>query len=104
MVFQYIWFLIETLVSLLNFGHASKKFLAPNLSFKTTYHPQTDGQFERIIQNLEDMLRVCVLDFKGSWDIYLPLAEFAYNNSFHSIIEMTPYKVLYGRSCRSLTC
>jgi len=52
------------------------------LSFSTTYHLQTDGQSERTIQTLEDMLRLCVLDFKGSWIRYLPLVEFAYNNSF----------------------
>jgi hypothetical protein len=51
---------------------------------------------------LEDMLWMCVLDFKGSWIQYLPLAEFAYNNSFQETIGMTPYEALYGRKCRSL--
>ena len=50
------------------------------------------------------MLRACVLDFKGSWEKYLSLVEFAYNNSYHSSIEMAPYKALYGRSCRSPLC
>ncbi|GJZ72086.1 putative reverse transcriptase domain-containing protein [Tanacetum coccineum] len=50
----------------------------------TAYHPQTDGQSERTIQTLEDMLRACVLDFRGSWDVHLPLVEFSYNNSYHS--------------------
>jgi len=70
-----------------------------NLS--TAFHPQTDGQAERTIQTLEDMLRACVLDFKGSWDDHLPLIEFAYNNSYHSSIKMAPYEALYGRKCRS---
>ena len=67
----------------------------------TTFHPQTDGQAERTIQTLEDMLRVCVIDFQGSWDENLPLIEFAYNNSYHASIEMAPFEALYGRKCRS---
>ena len=50
------------------------------------------------------MLRACVLDFKGSWEKYFPLVEFAYNNSYHSSIEMAPYEALYGRKCRSPLC
>ena len=53
------------------------------------------------MQNLEDMLRESIIDFKGSWDRHLPLLEFAYNNSFHSSIYMAPYEALYGRRCRS---
>ncbi|GKB33942.1 putative reverse transcriptase domain-containing protein [Tanacetum coccineum] len=67
----------------------------------TAYHPQTDGQSERTIQTLEDMLRACVIDFGGSWDTHLPLAEFSYNNSFHSSIRCAPFEALYGRKCRS---
>ena len=70
----------------------------------TAYHPQTDGQSERTIQTIEDMLRACVLDFKGNWDDHLPLVEFAYNNSYHSSIGMAPYEALYGRKCRSPVC
>ncbi|XP_019256269.1 PREDICTED: uncharacterized protein LOC109234655, partial [Nicotiana attenuata] len=62
---------------------------------------KTDGQAERTIQTLEDMLRACVLDFKGNWDDHLPLIEFAYNNSFHASIQMAPFEALYGRRCRS---
>ncbi|WMV24150.1 hypothetical protein MTR67_017535, partial [Solanum verrucosum] len=58
-------------------------------------------QEEHTIQTLEDMLRACVNDFKGSWDDHLPLIEFAYNNSYHSKIQMAPYEALYGRRCRS---
>ena len=78
------------------------KALGTILDFSTAFHPQTDGQFERTIQTLEDMLRMCVMDFGGQWDLYLPLMEFAYNNSYHASIEMAPYEALYGRKCRSL--
>ena len=71
------------------------------MKLSTTFHPQTDGQEERTIQTLEDMLRSCVIDFKGNWDDHLPLIEFAYNNSYHSSIKMAPYEALYGRKCRS---
>ena len=53
-----------------------------SLNFSTAFHPQTDGQSEKVIQVLEDMLRGCVLDFLGSWDRYIPLMEFAYNNNY----------------------
>lgn len=74
------------------------------LNFSTSFHPQSDGQSERTIQTLEDMLRACVMDFKGSWDDHVPLIEFAYNNSFHSTIGMAPFEALYGRKCRSPIC
>ena len=61
-----------------------------------------DGQSERTIQTLEDMLRAYVLDFEGSWDQHLSLIEFVYNNSYQCTIHMAPYEVLYGRKCRSL--
>ncbi|GKA43379.1 putative reverse transcriptase domain-containing protein [Tanacetum coccineum] len=67
----------------------------------TAYHPQTDGQSEHTIQTLEDMLGACVIDFRGSWDTHLPLAEFSYNNSYHSSIRCAPFEALYGRKCRS---
>ncbi|GKB36428.1 putative reverse transcriptase domain-containing protein [Tanacetum coccineum] len=62
----------------------------------TAYHPQTDGQSERTIQILEDMLRACVMDFGGSWDAHLPLIEFSYNNSYHKSIKCAPFEALYG--------
>ena len=74
------------------------------LNFSTTFHPQTDGQSEIVIQVLEDMLRGCVLDFSGSWDRYITLMEFSYNNSYQSSIGMTPYEALYGRRCRTSMC
>lgn len=74
------------------------------LNMSTAYHPQSDGQSERTIQTIEDMLRVCAIDFKGSWDDNLPLIEFSYNNSYHASIGMPPYEALYGRRCRSPLC
>ncbi|KAA3466784.1 reverse transcriptase [Gossypium australe] len=74
------------------------------LGTSTVFHPQTDGQSERVIQILEDMLGSCVIDFKGSWGDYLPLAKFAYNSSYQSSIQMAPYEELYGRRCRTPTC
>ncbi|GJY50024.1 putative reverse transcriptase domain-containing protein [Tanacetum coccineum] len=67
----------------------------------TAYHPRTDGQSERTIQTLKDMLRACIIDFGGNWDVHLPLAEFSYNNSYHSSIQCAPFEALYGRKCRS---
>ncbi|GKD31665.1 putative reverse transcriptase domain-containing protein [Tanacetum coccineum] len=75
--------------------------LGTRLYLSTAYHPQTDGQSERTIQTLKDMLRACVIDFGGSWDVHLPLAEFSYNNSYHSSIRCAPFEALYGRKCRS---
>lgn len=75
--------------------------LGTKLKMSTAYHPQTDGQSERTIQTIEDMLRTCALDFKGSGDKHLPLVEFSYNNSYHASIGMPPYEALYGRKCRS---
>jgi len=81
-----------------------QKSLGTQLNLSTAYHPQTDGQSERTIQTLEDMLRTCVLDFSGSWDSHLPLIEFSYNNSYHTSIQMAPFEALYGRKCRSPVC
>ncbi|GJR58223.1 putative reverse transcriptase domain-containing protein [Tanacetum coccineum] len=76
------------------------KALKTRLDLSNAYHPQIDGQSERTIQTLEDMLRVCVIDFCGSWDVPLPLAKFSYNNSYHSSIRCA-FEALYGRKCRS---
>ena len=80
------------------------KELGVKFNLSTAFHPQTDGQYERTIQTLEVMLRSCVLKFKGHWNEYLPLAEFTYNNSYHSSIEMSPYEALYGKQCRTPLC
>ncbi|KAJ9547200.1 hypothetical protein OSB04_019743 [Centaurea solstitialis] len=78
--------------------------LGTRLHFSAAYDPQTDGQSERTIQTLKDMLRACVLDFEDSWDTYLPLAEFSYNNNFHSSIRMPPYEMMYDRKCQTPIC
>ncbi len=78
--------------------------MGTRLSFSIAFHPQFDGQTEKTIQTLEDMLRACVLNFPGSWEEHLPLIEFAYNKSFHASIGMAPYEALYGRKCRSPVC
>ncbi|KAK2448849.1 hypothetical protein QL285_008096 [Trifolium repens] len=78
--------------------------LGTKLRLSSAYHPQTDGQTERTNQSLEDLLRACVLDDRGSWDDVLPLIEFTYNNSFHASIGMAPYEALYGRRCQTPLC
>nr|GEX59679.1 putative reverse transcriptase domain-containing protein [Tanacetum cinerariifolium] len=70
----------------------------------TVYHPETDGQSERTIQTLEDMLRACVINFGKGWVNHLPLVEFSYNNSYHATIKDTPFEALYGRKCHSPVC
>ncbi|XP_024013310.1 uncharacterized protein LOC112087599 [Eutrema salsugineum] len=87
-----------------SFWQAFQKALGTKVHLSTAYHPQTDGQSERTIRTLEDLLRACVLDWEGSWEKHLPLAEFACNNSYHSSIGMAPYKALYGRPCRTPLC
>ncbi|GJT36396.1 putative reverse transcriptase domain-containing protein [Tanacetum coccineum] len=75
--------------------------LGIKLHMSTAYHPETDGQSERTIQTLEDMLRAFVMDFGGSWDTHLPLVEFFYNNSYHTSVKCAPFEALYGQKCRS---
>ena len=78
--------------------------MGTKLDFSIAFHYQIDGQSERTIQILEDMMRMCVMDFVRQWDLYLPLIEFTYNNSYHASIEMAPYEALYGRKCRLVLC
>ncbi|KAL0556380.1 hypothetical protein IC582_004893 [Cucumis melo] len=78
--------------------------MGTRLDFSTAFHPQTDGQTERLNQVLEDMLRACALEFPGIWDSHLHLMEFAYNNSYQATIGMAPFEALYGRCCRSPVC
>ena len=85
----------------LRFWGKLQETLGTRLNFSTTFHPQTDGQSERVIQVLEDMLRSCVIDYEGSWDRHILLVEFVYNNNFQSGIGMAPYEALYGRKCRT---
>ncbi|GJU35225.1 putative reverse transcriptase domain-containing protein [Tanacetum coccineum] len=87
-----------------NFWRSLQNALGTNLDMSTTYHPQIDGQNERIIQTLEDMLRACVIDFGKGWVNHLPLVEFSYNNSYHASIKAAPFEALYGRKCHSPVC
>ena len=86
------------------FWKSLQKVLGTKLQLSTAFHPQTDGQSKRTIQTLEDMLRACVLQFRGSWDVYLSLMEFSYNNSYQASIGMAPYEALYGKPCRTPMC
>ncbi|KAD4981917.1 hypothetical protein E3N88_18588 [Mikania micrantha] len=87
-----------------HFWKSLHKALGTRLDMSTAYHPQTDGQSERTIQTLEDMLRACVIDFGSSWETHLPLVEFLHNNSYHTSIQAAPFEALYGRKCRSPIC
>src|SRR4051812_38434621 len=79
----------------------SSKMLWELISPFTAFHPQSSGQVEWVKQILEDMLEACVISFRKNWDKYLPFAEFAYNNSFQSSLNMVPFEFLYGRRCRT---
>ncbi|GKA12914.1 putative reverse transcriptase domain-containing protein [Tanacetum coccineum] len=87
-----------------HFWKSLNKVLGTRLDMSTTYHLETDGQSERTIQTLEDMLRACILDFRKGWDRHLPLVEFSYNNSYHTSIKAALFEVLYGRKCQSPIC
>nr|GFC32532.1 putative reverse transcriptase domain-containing protein [Tanacetum cinerariifolium] len=80
------------------------KALGMDICMSTGYHPKTDGQSDRTMKTLEDMLRACVIDFGKGWVKHLPLAEFSYNNSYHASIKAAPYEALYGQKCRSPVC
>jgi len=83
------------------FWKSLQEALGSKLRLSSAYHPQTDGQSERTIQSLENLLRVCVLEQGGTWDSHLLFIEFTYNNSYHSSIGMAPFEALYGRRCRT---
>nr|GEV88044.1 putative reverse transcriptase domain-containing protein [Tanacetum cinerariifolium] len=78
--------------------------LGTRLDMSTAYHSKTDGQSERTIQTLEDMLRACAIEFGKGWVNHLPLVEFSYKNSYHASIKAAPFEALYGRKCRSSIC
>ena len=78
------------------FWKGLQREMGTTLHFGTTFHPRTDCQSEQVIQILEDMLRSCVIDFKGDWERHLSLVEFSCNNSFQSSISMAPFKALYS--------
>nr|GEV48052.1 retrovirus-related Pol polyprotein from transposon TNT 1-94 [Tanacetum cinerariifolium] len=74
------------------------------LDMSTAYHSKIDGQSERTIQTLEDMLQACAIDFGKGWEKHLPLVEFSYNNSYHASIKAAPFEALYGRKYISPVC
>ncbi|GJY86636.1 putative reverse transcriptase domain-containing protein [Tanacetum coccineum] len=86
------------------FWQSLQEAFGTQLDMSTVYHPETDGQSERTIQTLEDMLRACVIDFGKGWDRHLPLIEFSYNNSYHTSIKTAPFEALYGPKSRSPVC
>nr|GEW01647.1 hypothetical protein [Tanacetum cinerariifolium] len=86
------------------FWQSLQNDLGTQLDISTTYHPKTDGQSERTIQTLKDMLRACAIDFGKGWEKHLPLVEFSYNNSYHATIKATQFKALYGQKNRSPVC
>jgi hypothetical protein len=75
--------------------------MGTKLDFSTAYHPQSDGQIERVNKVLEDLLRAYVLMFDRSWESSLPYAEFLYNNSYQASIKMSPFEALYERKCQT---
>jgi transposase InsO family protein len=84
-----------------NFWKSLMAGLETKLLFNTAYHPQTNGQTERVNQILEDMLRMHVMHQPRKWEFYLPLVEFSYNNDYQASLKMIPFKVLYGRQCNT---
>jgi transposase InsO family protein len=85
----------------LSFWERLHETLDTQLHFSFAYHPQTDGQTERVNQILEDMLRVCALQYGRSWNKSLLYAKFSYNNSYQENLKMAPFEMLYGRRCRT---
>jgi len=83
------------------FWKSLQALLGTKLDFSSAYHPQTDGQTERVNQILEDMLRACVLTYGKDWEKSLSFAEFSYNNSYQASLQMAPFEALYGRKCRT---
>src|SRR3954463_4133125 len=83
------------------FWDSFQEDMGTHLSFSTAYHPQLQGQVERVNQVLEDMLRACIISFGKKWEESLPFAEFSYNNSYQASLKMAPFEVLYGRKCRT---
>ena len=73
-----------------------------NLNFSKEYHPKTNGQIERVNQVIEYMLKMYVMDIPSKWGDYLYLVEFAYNNGYHTSLNMSPFKYLYVKNCNTL--
>jgi transposase InsO family protein len=80
-----------------NFWRGLFKGFGTNLNFSIAYHPQLDGQTERVNRVIEDMLRIYVMDKPSKWEDYLHLVEFANNNGYQDSLRMRPFEALYGR-------
>jgi len=78
--------------------------LGIDFHMSTAFYPETDGQTERTIRTIEDMIRLCELEWAGDWEDYMPLVKFSYNNSYHLSIGMSPFEAMYGRRCRTPLC
>ncbi|TYK04826.1 pol protein [Cucumis melo var. makuwa] len=109
--YSVIWVVVDRLTKSAHFVSGKSTYtarlqlaLCTRLDFSTAFHPQTDGQIERLNKILEDMLRAFVLEFSGSWDSHLHLMEFAYNNRYQATIDMAPFEALFGKCCRSPVC
>jgi transposase InsO family protein len=85
----------------LKFWERSHETLDTQLRFSSAYHPQTDGQTERVNQILEELLRAYALQYERRWDKSLPYAEFSYNNSYQESLKMAPFEILYGHRCQT---
>jgi hypothetical protein len=83
------------------FWMSLQQAMGTKLDFSTAYHPQSDGQTERVNKVLEDLMRACVLTFDSNWKSSLPYAEFSYNNSYQASIKMSTFEALYGRKCQT---
>nr|GEW55059.1 reverse transcriptase domain-containing protein [Tanacetum cinerariifolium] len=87
-----------------NFQKSLQNALGTSLDMSIVYHPETNGQSERTIQTLEDILRACATDFIKGWVNHSSLVEFSYNNSYHASIKAIPFEALYGQKCHSHIC
>ncbi|GJU14408.1 putative reverse transcriptase domain-containing protein [Tanacetum coccineum] len=96
-----IWVIVDQLTKSAHFLPMREDYKMDGLARLYLNEIVTDGQSERTIQTLEDMLRAYVMDFGGSWDVHLPLVEFSYNNSYHYSVRCAPFEALYGRKCCS---
>nr|GEZ91616.1 putative reverse transcriptase domain-containing protein [Tanacetum cinerariifolium] len=106
--FDTIWVIVDRHIKLAHFlpikeNDPLDKLSRLYLNMIVARHGLPDGQSERTIQTLEDMLRACVIDFGKGWVKHLPLCEFSYNNSYYASIKAAPYEALYGRKCRLLS-
>nr|GEU87568.1 putative reverse transcriptase domain-containing protein [Tanacetum cinerariifolium] len=86
------------------FWQSMQDALGTQFDMSIAYHLETDGQSERTIQTLEDMLQARVIDFGKGWEKHLPFVEFSYNKSYHASSKTAPFEALYGRKCRSPVC